>query len=167
MLDVGSAGSDLVKAISEYGKNFRVVGIDLAQCCCDARMDARFMALRDQVIDQIICVSTIEHIGLSSGVEDESGDLKAMREMLRVLKKRGRAIVTGPYGSDRRPEYRVYNRRALDRIVEGFSIVREEFYRYDAGIWKRCSETLARKTDSMLPDYFHNTACVCLLLEKR
>jgi len=87
--------------------------------------------------------------------------------MLRVLKKRGRAIVTAPYGSGRRPEYRVYNRKTLDRIVEGFSIVREEFYRYDSGIWKRCSENLARKTNTMVPDYFHSAACVCLLLEKR
>ncbi|MGI0013643.1 MAG: class I SAM-dependent methyltransferase [Nitrososphaera sp.] len=167
VLDVGSAGSDLVKAIREFGKKFRVLGIDLAQCCCDARMDARFMAMRNQVIDQIICVSTIEQIRLSSGVEEQSGDLEAMREMLRVLKKGGRAIVTAPYGTGRTPEYRLYDRKALDRIVGEFSVVKEEFYRYDAGIWKRCSESLAKKTESKVPDYFHSAVCVCLLLEKR
>lgn len=166
IVDVGSGHSALASSISRFGRNFRVLSIDLAECDCDARMDARSTGLRDGAVDQVICVSTMEHVGLSCGVRDESGDIQAMKEIFRILKRDGSAIVTVPYGSGYRRSHRIYDGKNLSRLIKDFSVARIEFYRYSSGKWKRCSKTAAEKTKAKVPEYLHNAACVCLLLKK-
>jgi SAM-dependent methyltransferase len=166
ILDVGAAGSGLVKAIREFGSKWQVFGIDLVQGC-DIVMDARSTGFQDGAFDQVICISTIEHIGLVCSISDENGDLKAMQEIFRVLKKDGSAIVTVPYGKDSRPDHRIYDRKALGRLVGCFSVAKKEFYRYDAGKWTRCSQAAADSADSQVPLHFHSAACACLLLTKK
>ena len=165
IVDVGSGRSALATSISKFGRHFRVLSIDLAERDCDARMDARSIGLRDSVVDQVICVSAMEHVGLSCGIRDESGDIQAMKEIFRILKQDGSAIITVPYGSYKR-SHRVYDRKSLDRLTKGFSIARTEFYRNSNGKWKRCRRGLAEKAEIMVPEDFHNAACVCLLLKK-
>ena len=65
--------------------------------CC-----ARF---RDEIFDQIIFLSTIEHIGIpfhnyNIKESDELGDIRAISEIRRVLKKGGTVIVTLPYNNE-------------------------------------------------------------------
>ena len=70
ILDVGSRGSGLAKMIEKFGGDrWRVVGIDLASDGCDARVDARYSAFRDEAFDQVVCISTMEHIGLSCEIQ--------------------------------------------------------------------------------------------------
>jgi SAM-dependent methyltransferase len=168
ILDVGSSGSELAKAIQEFGNRWQVLGMDLAESGCDARMDARSTGFCGGAFDQVICISTVEHIGLSCNINDKNGDAKAMREMFRLLKKRGSAIVTVPYGSGaNKLEYRVYDRETLGRLVRDFSIAKKEFYRYDARRWKKCSQAAADWADSQVSLHFHSAACACLLLRKQ
>jgi hypothetical protein len=164
IVDIGSGGSALASSISNFGRNFRVLSIDLVQCDCDARMDARSTGLRDSVVDQVVCVSALEHVGLSFGIRDESGDIKAMKEIFRILKRDGSAIITVPFGSDHERSHRVYDSKNLAKLIEGFSVARTEFYCHSSGGWKRCSKARAEKTK--VPEYFHNAACACLLLKK-
>jgi len=168
IVEIGSGGSALAPAIRKFGKTFRVLSIDLAEreCDCDARMDARSTGLRESVIDHVICISTLEHVGLSCGVCDESGDIKAMKEILRMLKQDGSAIVTIPFGSGYMRSHRVYDRKNLSRLIKGFSVAKIEFYCYNSGKWKKCSRAAAEKTKAIVPEQFHNAACVCLLLKK-
>lgn len=179
ILDIGSGSSLLAKAIGELGKGkWQVFRIDIAESNCDARMDARMTGFRKEVFSQVICISTIEHIGIgiSSGEEDDDGDLKTVKEILRILKKGGSAIISVPYGKIKKLNYRVYDRHALSRLVavdnEEFSVAaKKEFYCYDAGKWKRCSQSTA---DSNIADdvhapplHFHSMTCACILLRKR
>lgn len=164
IVDVGSGRSDLAVSIGKFGRHFRVISIDLAGCDCDARMDARSTGLRDGAIDQVICVSTLEHVGLSCGISDESGDIKAMKEIFRILKRDGSAIVTVPFGSGYKRSHRVYDGKSLGRLIKDFSVARMEFYCYSSGKWKRCSKAIAKKAKA--PEHFHNAACACLLLKK-
>jgi SAM-dependent methyltransferase len=166
ILDVGSAGSGLVQAIREFRSGWQVFGIDLARAS-DAVMDARSAGFRDGAFDQIISISTIEHIGLGSGAGDKNGDTKAMKEIFRMLKKGGSAIVTVPYGRENRPEHRVYDRRTLAGLADRFSVPKKEFYHYDAGKWKKCSQADAYRSRSQVPLHFHSGACACLLLKKK
>ena len=166
IVDVGSGHSALASSIRKFGRCFRVLSIDLAERDSDARMDARSTGLRDFVVDQVICVSTMEHVGLSCGIRDESGDIQAMKEIFRILKPGGSAIVTVPYGKGYQSSHRVYDRKSLDRLVKDFSIARIEFYRYSQGKWKRCSKVSAEKAEARVPEDFHNAACACLLLKK-
>lgn len=178
ILDIGSGSSLLAKAIGELGKGkWQVFRIDIAESNCDARMDARMTGFRKEVFSQVICISTIEHIGIgiSSGDEDDEGDLKTVKEILRILKKGGSAIISVPYGKIKKLNYRVYDRHALSRLVavdnEEFSVAaKKEFYCYDAGKWKRCSQSTADRNiadDVHAPLHFHSTTCACILLRKR
>ena len=178
ILDIGSGSSLLAKAIGELGKGkWQVFRIDIAESNCDARMDARMTGFRKEVFSQVICISTIEHIGIgiSSGDDDEDGDLKTVKEILRILKKGGSAIISVPYGKIKKLNYRVYDRHALSRLVavdnEEFSVAaKKEFYCYDAGKWKRCSQSTADRNiadDVHAPLHFHSMTCACILLRKR
>ena len=179
ILDIGSGSSLLAKAIGELGKGkWQVFRIDIAESNCDARMDARMTGFRKEVFSQVICISTIEHIGIgiSSGDDDdEDGDIKTVKEILRILKKGGSAIISVPYGKIKKLNYRVYDRHALSRLVavdnEEFSVAaKKEFYCYDAGKWKRCSQSTADRNiadDVHAPLHFHSMTCACILLRKR
>lgn len=179
ILDIGSGSSLLAKAIGELGKGkWQVFRIDIAESNCDARMDARMTGFRKEVFSQVICISTIEHIGIgiSSGEEDDDGDLKTVKEILRILKKGGSAIISVPYGKIKKLNYRVYDRHALSRLVavdnEEFSVAaKKEFYCYDAGKWKRCSQSTADRNIAddvhAPPLHFHSMTCACILLRKR
>jgi SAM-dependent methyltransferase len=178
ILDIGSGSSLLAKAIGELGKGkWQVFRIDIAESNCDAKMDARMTGFRKEVFSQVICISTIEHIGIgiNSGDDDEEGDLKTVKEILRILKKGGSAIISVPYGKIKKLNYRVYDRDALSRLVavdnEEFSVAaKKEFYCYDAGKWKRCSQSTADRNiadDVHAPLHFHSMTCACILLRKR
>ena len=178
ILDIGSGSSLLAKAIGELGKGkWQVFRIDIAESNCDARMDARMTGFRKEVFSQVICISTIEHIGIgiNSGDDDEDGDLKTVKEILRILKKGGSAIISVPYGKIKKLNYRVYDRHALSRLVavdnEEFSVAaKKEFYCYNAGKWKRCSQSTADRNiadDVHAPLHFHSMTCACILLRKR
>ena len=165
ILDIGAAGSGLVQAIREFKSKWQVFGLDVVRCC-DAMMDARSTGFRDSIFDQVLCISTVEHIGFSFNIVDEKGDSKTMQEIFRILKKGGSAIVTAPYGNAIRPGHRVYDKNTLAKLVSRFSIKQKEFYRYDEGKWIICSQAAADSADSQIPVQFHSAACACLLLKK-
>ena len=165
ILDVGSAGCALLQAIREFRKRWHAFGIYLEGG--DAIMDARSAGFRDGAFDQVISISTIEHIGLACGLDDNDGDAKAMSEIFRMLKKGGSAIITVPYGTGEKPDHRIYDKMALGILAAGFSVAKQEFYRYDAGKWTKCSQEAAGRADSPVPLHFHAAACACLLLRKQ
>jgi SAM-dependent methyltransferase len=177
ILDIGSGSSKLAKAISEFGKGkWQVFRIDIAESNCDVRMDARMTGFCKEVFSQVICISTIEHIGIGIdfGGYDDGGDIKTIKEILRILKKGGSAIITVPYGKIKKLDHRVYDRYALSRLVavdSEFSVAaKKEFYCYDAGKWKRCSQGAADRMiadDVQAPLHFHSVTCACILLKKR
>jgi SAM-dependent methyltransferase len=173
ILEIGSAGSRLSEAINEFGNGkLRTSRIDIAESGCDIRMDARMIGFRNEAFDQVICISTIEHVGIGNN-GDGSGDIKTVKEVLRVLKKGGNAIITVPYGKINKPSHRVYNRHTLSRLIavdKGFSVAKREFYCYDSGKWKRFSQFAADRLtaeDMQAPLHFHSATCACLLLSKR
>jgi hypothetical protein len=176
ILEIGSAGSRLGEAIDEFGKGmWQVFRIDIAESGCDARMDARMTGFRNEAFDQVICISTIEHIGIGNngGDDDDDGDLNAVKEVLRILRKGGSAIITVPYGKIKKAEHRLYDRHALSRLVaveNGFSVAKKEFYCFESYKWKSCSQVTADRMISagvQAPLHFHSAICACLLLRKR
>lgn len=165
LLDVGTAGSALLQTIKEFGQKWQALGIDLKES--DMIMDARSTGFRGGEFHMVICISTLEHIGLEHDIDDKNGDAKAMKEIFRILKKDGSAIITVPYGREKKPEHRVYNKSSLAKLVSPFSVVKKEFYRFNAGKWIKCSQSDADRPYSQVPLHFHSAACVCLLLRKQ
>jgi len=178
ILDIGSGSSKLAEAISKFGKGkWAVFRIDIAKSNCEIRMDARMTGFRKAVFDQVICISTIEHIGIVTdytGYYDDDGDIKTIKEIVRILKKGGIAIITVPYGKVTKPTHRVYDRHALSRLLNvdtgSLAEARKEFYCYKAGKWKRCSQGTADRMiayELQAPLHFHSMTCACILLRKR
>ncbi len=88
----------------------RLVGVDLAARDVEGMeavvADVRSLPLEDRSFDQVLLVSTLEHVGADNavyGIEETATDgpvarLEALRELRRVLRRAGRLLVTVPLG---------------------------------------------------------------------
>jgi len=143
VLDVGCCESLLPLELASLG--YDVVAVDLRPYplahprLTSVREDIRRCSLPADSFDTAIALSTIEHIGLGFYAEarDPDGDRAAVRAILRLLRPRGRFLLTVPFGRPvPGPGHRVYDDRRLQAVTEGF--LREELIcvaRNEAGAW--------------------------------
>jgi len=98
--------------------------------------------------DVIINCSSIEHVGLAGrygSKEVSDGDLYVMDRMRHLLKTpEGIMILAIPVGKDSiiSPFHRVYGSKRLGMLLNGFSIVKKEFWAKRAGlnVWTQVNE---------------------------
>ncbi len=138
LLDVGSTIGEMLRDLLpegvdlytlNYNKQAKVKGIN------QVLGDIRNTEFEDNTFDYITCISTLEHIGVEGryGVKkDSKGDLKAMKEIYRILKPGGRLLVTIPYGAeDVLPINKLYNRERTQKLFEGYKLVSEKYLKYN------------------------------------
>lgn len=186
ILDVGCSTSTLSSEIRKFSrKRWQILGIDIANEVSSRDfplilMDARKMGFRNETFDQVMCLSTMEHIGLDKlGYETKtfdsnygvSGDILAMTEICRVLKPKGTVIVTVPYGNliIKRQGYRVYYDESLSILTSKFLILKKKFFVLKKGLWKECGEMEANNSTQLecSNQKFHSDIFACLLLGKK
>lgn len=151
VLDFG-CGTGMI-SLSAVGVGAEVLAIDLLDCrfsWTGPRMSFRrqdVMGLSEKAaFDVIVHVSVIEHVGLSGryGSEEENvGDFQAMKHLRSLLKPRGVMILTLPVGRDQvvRPFHRIYGRERLPRLLDGYEVVEEAYWRKaDDNVWRGCSK---------------------------
>lgn len=119
----------------------RVAGFQMTQA------DVRALPYEDGSFELILCVSTLEHIGLDvSGYGGEAenhttGDLAAMRELARVLAPDGRLLVTVPFGRAQRLHWlKQYDQPSWDALVGqvDLEVIEEAHYAFgDVRGWRR------------------------------
>lgn len=120
--------------------------------------DLRDTILRDATFHEIVCISTLEHIGMDNSKlytsdprlnEHEPTDYqRVMREFHRILAPGGRLIVTVPFGRPQSLSWlQVFDGQLLDAAVSSFSgeLLNSAFYQYTTGGWilsdrSRCSD---------------------------
>jgi SAM-dependent methyltransferase len=139
VLDVGCSTSDYLAELAreEPRGGRRVYGLDP-----DAPQPIRNVGVVKGTVvvppfptgtfDLILCISTVEHIGLPIYGQREfpHGDTLAMRHMRRLLAPGGRLLLTVPFGRAQvNPWFRVYDRRGLRRLRGGFRTLSAAFYR--------------------------------------
>lgn len=131
--------------------------------------DIRKTSFPDSYFDCVIAISTIEHVGLAGRYEahfDREGDKNAIREICRIMKDDGNLILTLPFGKAKivRPFHRIYDRKGLQRLTAGLTILSKEFYiKNNDGYWVKCGEREAERIDATLTQ---ESAVACLNLSK-
>jgi SAM-dependent methyltransferase len=125
-----------------------LVGVDLAERHVEGVegvvADVRALPFPDASFDQVLLVSTLEHIGADNtvyGIEEavEGGPLEALKELRRVLRTDGRLLVTVPAGE---PEdygwFRQEDPRGWTRLFAraGFFVEEDELYELTADGWR-------------------------------
>jgi hypothetical protein len=77
--------------------------------------------------DAVVCLSTIEHIGLGAygeGKAKDGADVAAMARMREGTSPAGILVLTTPYGKASSDEFtRVYDRAALDALLDGWEVL--------------------------------------------
>jgi SAM-dependent methyltransferase len=122
-------------------RGHRVVAVDLEACAFQfaaagieyLRRDFNQLTFEPASFDQVINCSTIEHFGLAGrygSVADEDADLVAMQRLADVLHPGGSMVLTIPIGCDGvfSPYHRVYGEERLPRLLDRFTIDREQYW---------------------------------------
>jgi SAM-dependent methyltransferase len=136
--------------------------------------DIRHTDYPSDYFDQIFAISTLEHVGLAaydnSADDVDAGDFNAMKEILRILKPAGNALVTFGYGvypwKERGIQARVYDDTRLQRFLEGAKVIEMKIFgnKHDSPYWPEVTkeEAIAIQKDTT----YGNEAIVCLKVTK-
>jgi O-antigen chain-terminating methyltransferase len=180
VLDVGYAHAEERYIRELFGLSMPTLyGIDLVGkhigTIVSVKGDIRKSPFNSSSFDLIFCISTIEHVGCDNAIYtkgpspiDELGDLGAIEEMSRMLKRQGKIVLTVPYGKYLNYGWFIhYDEKKLDKLISASNceIFDQDFFIYQEG-WRSCS-----KTDLKSISYKDNGApaaagLACILLEK-
>jgi SAM-dependent methyltransferase len=165
-LDFGADVAFLSLAAAQRGH--RVVALDRLPSALDYE-DERVEVVQGDILDhplegrsfdQILNCSSIEHVGLSGrygSAEVPDGDLEAMAILIDLLAPSGRMILTIPVGRDLvcAPKHRIYGAERLPRLLDGFNIEEDQFWRKDtdAGVWRQTDRETALETEGSASFY--------------
>lgn len=153
-LDFGASSSSV--CLTALRKGYHVTALDLTaekgpflhQDLAYVQGDIFKLDIPLESYDLIINCSSIEHVGLAGryGVREaiEDGDIKAMGALYRILKQKGRMLLTIPVGKDNifPPLHRVYGVKRLPLLLQNWSILQKEFWfkKDNSNLWVQADE---------------------------
>lgn len=155
-LDFGNGGSHLGLLAARRG--FTVTAVDLLPVhwfyrhpsLAFMRGDVLTLPLRRGQFDLVINCSTVEHVGLVGRYDVANhlpdGDVDAMTRLHELLKASGMMLLTIPVGQDAvfPPYCRVYGAQRLPKLLSGYRVEQEDFWRKDAtNCWIPCDRESA------------------------
>lgn len=169
IIEIGCCNSKLSIELASLG--YLVVGVDLNDYQFEHPnfefVKGNFLnknTLQKNFFDAVIAVSCIEHFGLGAYRDKpfKDGDLKAVDEIYRILKKSGIFLMTVPFGKKgATPRYRVYNERSLNHLLKKFKIKKEKYF---IGInrksWIPAKKEKLLEIDSFSKGFVEGVACI-------
>jgi SAM-dependent methyltransferase len=112
--------------------------------------DLRSIPVRDEFYGNVLCLSTLEHVGCNNSAhsglpahhEHRPNDfVTAVRELRRVLRPGGTLFITVPFGRYQHHDtFQQFDAAMVVRMVDA-SAVDAEFFRYDADGWQPARES--------------------------
>lgn len=136
ILDVGAAESTVALSLASLG--YEVTAIDPRPYpFVHPQLVTVESTLEDWshegAFDAVICLSTIEHIGLGAyGVapDEDRADLKTMRRLRELTKPGGRLLLTTRFGEAAADSFqRTYDRAGIAELLDGWNVEDETFIR--------------------------------------
>lgn len=148
--------------------------------------DLRATLLQDACVDTVVCLSTLEHIGMDNRGytghdRDHDHDPNAWRpallELRRILKSGGHLLLTVPFGRAQDLGWlQQFDRdglRAIEDAFDGITLESDYFLHRDGHGWQRASAddcagaTFLSRAPGVQGMATRATAVACLALEKR
>jgi SAM-dependent methyltransferase len=154
ILDIGCCSSGVPIALASRG--VRVVGVDFNPYpyvhpnLRAVRGDAMRCPFATGSFAAVLAISVIEHIGIGhyGDPREGAGDEETVREMARILKPGGLAVITVPFGRAMTNEFqRVYDPRRLTALLTPLTVVQIEYAWSREGLWTPCTEDEAASVD--------------------
>jgi hypothetical protein len=155
-LDFGADIGFLSLAAAQRGHD--VVALDRVKITPDYRHervefrqgDILDRPLEGESFDQILNCSSVEHVGLAGRYDSTDvpdGDLQAMAIMRETLAPVGRMVLTVPVGRDLvcSPLHRIYGPERLPRLLDGYTVQEEQYWRKD-DVWEPTDRETALAT---------------------
>jgi SAM-dependent methyltransferase len=155
VLDIGCTDSGNLIPLLLTSLGWEVYGIDIREfkfkhpSFTFVSEDIRDTSFPDNFFDYATAVSTLEHIGIQGRYavtrEDPEGDIKAVREVNRILSPHGVFLLTVPYGQGQliKPLQRVYDKVRLTKMFCKWKITKEVYYVLEEGCWVTVPEKVA------------------------
>jgi SAM-dependent methyltransferase len=151
VLEVGYAFAETAYLAALLRTGVELVGVDLASRDASGletvRADVRQLPFGDRSFDQVLLVSTLEHVGADNtayGLDDASSPdpaarFDALREIRRVLRRDGSLLVTVPLGEP--GDYRWFRQedeRGWNRLYarSGYFVQEQEAYELTPEGWR-------------------------------
>lgn len=146
VLDVGAAESTVALSLASLG--YRVTALDPRGYPLEhpnlkvAPTAVEAWPCDPASFDAAVCLSTVEHLGLSAygeGGLDESADVAALKRLRGLLKPRGLLVLTTPFGKwSIDANTRRYDADNLACLLDGWTVEQQVFVGCDdSGIWTR------------------------------
>jgi SAM-dependent methyltransferase len=111
--------------------------------------DLRSLPFRDDWFDTVVCLSTLEHVGMDNSVygasttratDPASEAQHAVRELRRVTKPDGRILLSLPYGrSEDHGWFRQFDASDVEAVTNALRHPEVTVFLYSPGGWKRSS----------------------------
>ena len=137
--------------------------------------DIRKTDFLDEFFDLVFCISTIEHVGRDNSIYFQAGDLmdylgdfRAIKEIARITREKGRIVLTVPYGKFCDYGWFIqYDKKRIDEMIleSNCRILQQDFFIYRRG-WFTC------KRDALKNNLYRDdgapaaSGLICILLEK-